>query len=222
MNHPISEDINVLARETAGQMLARLSLVTLKPARILDADGGAGEMLKKQYPDAEIVTSTNNLPDNSIDLLFANLVLPWCSNVEIILREWQRILRPEGLLMLTSFGPDTLREVQERDVLLPYWIDMHDLGDKLAEVGFADPVLDVEHFTLTYREHKQLLYELQITKMIAQDQMTLTVEKNTEGVFPLTYEVIYGHAWGAETRTGYHPDETGTVKIPLADLRRRL
>ena len=225
-----SIDPAVLARETALQMSERLSLVSLKPKRILEVSLRFGEntpLLKKRYPDAEIVSSDyliDTLPfdDNSIDLIFANLVLPWCKNNEKVLREWQRVLRPEGLLMFTSLGPDTLREIQQRsEVLRPQLIEMHNAGDKLAEIGFADPVLDIEYFTLVYRDFQTLLAELRAAQMISLEAISLSIEKNKEGAFALTYEVVYAHAWGSETRTSYSADEAGVVKIPLDALRRR-
>lgn len=221
MNDKLTDDVNVLARETAEQMIFRLSLVAMQPVRILAIGDFAETLLKERYPSAEMIHSTH-VPDHSIDLVFANLVLPWCQDKEMVLREWQRVLRKEGLLMMTSFGPDTLWEVHERDALLPSCVDMHNIGDELAQTGFADPVLDVEYFTLTYREHQQLLHELYLTHMIASEQAALTIEKNKEGILALTYEVIYGHAWGTGRQLGYNADEMGTVKIPLAALRRRL
>ena len=212
-------DVSVLARETGEQMAARLELFTLQPERILylgDRQDGCVDLLKKRYPSAEVIETEELLiADQAIDLLFSNLSLPWCVELEKTLREWQRILRPEGLLMLTAFGPDTLQEIEERNVILPKWMDMHNLGDALAAAGFADPVVDVEYFTLTYREHKSLLRDLQETRMISEDATVRFVPD-------VTYEVIYGHAFGTELTINYTADETGTVKIPLTDLRRRL
>jgi len=216
----MSDDIAVLAKATGEQMLERLALVALQPTRIFDA-GNSADLLKPVYPRAEILASDSHIKDNSIDLLFANLVLPWCDNIKNVLREWQRILRPEGVLMFASFGPDTLCEIEESPLLLPKQLDMHVLGDMLIQAGFADPVLDVEHFTLVYRDYKQLLYELQITKMIPEQQNTLAIKKTVDNMFALTYEVVYGHAFGTEIYAGFLADETGTVKIPLADLRKK-
>jgi malonyl-CoA O-methyltransferase len=95
---------------------------------------------------------------------------------------------------------------------------MHNLGDALLHSGFADPVLDAEYFTLTYREQQQLQHELRVTGFIADESLEL-LEKNTKGVIPLTYEVIYGHAW--QPLMGQNQlSEEGVVKIPLAHLRR--
>jgi malonyl-CoA O-methyltransferase len=237
-------DAAVVPREVGVNMLMRLDLVALKPRTILDMGHGMSfctPLLSERYPDAMITTinlsegvlkqvqllegavngmgaDTFQLPilSKSIDLIIANLITPWMPDIKKLLCEWQRILRPEGLLLLTSLGPDTLMELRENINVLPQCMDMHDLGDELVEAGFIDPVLDVEHLTLKYRESKQLLHELNITHMIHSFL-------NNEKPLPLsiTYEIIYGQAWGAPISAEYKADEEGIVRIPLSDLRRK-
>jgi hypothetical protein len=66
------------------------------------------------------------------------------------------VLRVEGLLMFSCFGPDTLREVRsafEQIDLAPHtlpFVDMHDFGDMLVNAGFSTPVMDMETITVTY------------------------------------------------------------------------
>lgn len=239
----------VLVREAGDQLLARLELVALKPERVMDVGCGAGycaQLLSERYKTAEIkaiddsaamlayakelssapinwiCTSLDVLPaeDNSIDLLVANLMLPWCRDLKNLLQEWRRVLRPEGLLMFSTYGPDTLRELQEKNIQLPRFIDMHNLGDLLLQVGFADPVLDVDYFTLTYKQQQRLQDELQVTGFISTDEMIEPLEKNAEHVIPLTYEIVYGHAWKPEASKNSLA-EGGIVKFPLAHLRGR-
>lgn len=236
--------VSILAREVSEQMLTRLECMTLQPKRILDLSCRTGyhtTLLNKHYPTATIFAvdheqamlkyarqhfsniaiwiqaDAENLPftDHSIDLIFANFILPWCEGKKA-LREWQRILRPEGLLILSSLGPDTLYP----ETVIPHLIDMHNLGDSVIQSGFADPVLDVENITLTYRECKQLLHELHVTEMLASNQSTISIEKNSDGLFSITYEIIYCHAWGTTFNINHTADETGTVKIPLTELRK--
>jgi len=239
----------VMMREAGDQLLARLDLVAMKPTRIMDVGcsiGYCAQLLQKRYPSAEVkavddsasmlayakesnslsihwlCTSLETLPaiDNSIDLLVANLVLPWCGDIKKMLQEWRRVLRPEGLLMFTTYGPDTLIELQEKNIRLPHLIDMHNIGDLLLQVGFADPVLDLDYFTLTYKEQQQLQDELKSTGMLLADDQIPLLEKNADQVFPLTYEIIHGHAW----KPLAHPSvsaEGGVVKFPLAHLRGR-
>lgn len=238
-------EVSILAREVSEQMLARLEFMTLQPKRILDLNCRTGyhtTLLNKHYPTAAIFAidhaqamlkyarqhlskitvwiqaDAENLPftDHSFDLIFANFILPWCDGKKA-LREWQRILRPEGLLILSSLGLDTLHP----ETVIPHLIDVHNLGDALIQAGFADPVLDVDHVTLTYRECKQLLHELYVTEMLTDNQSTLSIKKNSDDLFPATYEIIYCHAWGTTFNVDHTADETGTVKIPLAQLRGR-
>lgn len=225
--------VAVLDREVGAELLARLDIVALKPKRIIEWGCGADDcrlLLQQRYPEAELM-AIHDFPavlpveDYSIDLIVANLLLPWCADLKQVLQAWRRVLRPEGLLVFTSLGPDTLQELQQQAVQLPLpiLIDMHDLGDALAHAGFADPVLDVEYFTLTYREQQQLYNELHMTGFISDSIVELEpLEKNTEGVIPLTYEVIYGHAWQpAISSIGQNQlSEEGVVKVPLAHLRR--
>jgi malonyl-CoA O-methyltransferase len=44
------------------------------------------------------------LADASVDLLFSNLLLPWC-DPDRLFRECRRVLAPQGLLTLSGFGP---------------------------------------------------------------------------------------------------------------------
>jgi malonyl-CoA O-methyltransferase len=167
-------------------------------------------------------------PDQSVDLVFANLVLPWVSDIEKMLREWRRVLRPEGLLVFTSLGPDTLQAWRAYlgDFTIPNFIDMHEIGDTLTRTRFADPVMDVEYYTLTYREAGALLAELQASGVLVADSPLdlidhADVPRTDDGRLALTYEVVYGHAWGPDASVDHVADEFGTVRIPLAHLRRR-
>ncbi|MCD6039040.1 MAG: bioC [Gammaproteobacteria bacterium] len=238
----------VLAREVGEQIVMRLDLVALKPSRIIEVGCGTGyctQLLKKRYPTAELsatedslamldhakmsapskihwlCTSPDALPvgDHTVDLIVGNLILPWCIDLTKVLKEWQRVLRPEGLLMFSSFGPDTLCELAEQTLQLPHFLDMHHLGDALTHTGFADPVLDVDYFTLTYREQHLLQKELESTGFISRGQVISSLKKNKEGIIPLTYEIIYGHTWNPEKNQPAFTKES-VVKFPLEYLRK--
>jgi malonyl-CoA O-methyltransferase len=156
------------------------------------------------------------LPTSSVNLLCSNLALQWCNDLPAAFAEFRRVLAPGGLLMFTTFGPDTLRELRQAFAGLDGYthvnrfMDMHDIGDELAYAGFATPVVDMEYLTLTYRDLSGLLREL---KAIGAHNVTSgrghglmgkhtwrTMSDNYEklrqdGRLPATYEVIYGHAW---------------------------
>lgn len=173
------------------------------------------------------------LADASADLLFSNLMLHWHPQPEAALAECRRVLRVGGLLLFSCFGPDTLREL--RTAFAPWpparplpFVDMHDYGDMLVAAGFADPVLDAEHLTLTYDSPQALLREaaalggnpradrpagLPATAAARRVQAALAAQRGADGRLALTFEVLYGHAWKPP------PRERGVAVVPLERLR---
>ena len=180
------------------------------------------------------------LADNSIDLLFSNLTLQWCSDLKRVFDEFRRILKPGGLLMFTTFGPDTLKELRQSwamvddNVHVNAFIDMHHVGDTLVRSRFVGPVMDVEHFILTYRDVFSLMGDL---KQIGANTLSQgrrhgfsargRLKKMEQaydgmrqgGMLPASYEVIYGHAWVPEQDS--IPDVGGEVGIPVDQILRR-
>ena len=159
------------------------------------------------------------IASNSMNLLWSNLALQWCNDLDAAFNEVARVLQPEGLFMFSTFGPDTLKELRAASRPLndkhghthvSRFIDMHDIGDALTRVGFSAPVLDVEHYTLTYDDVKGVMKDL---KSIGAHNATFGRNRGlagrgflnnltqqyeqfrTQGKLPVTFEVIYGHAW---------------------------
>jgi malonyl-CoA O-methyltransferase len=156
------------------------------------------------------------LADASVDLVFSNLTLQWCNPLDGAFAEFRRVLRPGGLLLFSSMGPDTLKElraswsVADSEVHVNTFLDMHDVGDALVRARLADPVMDVEHLTVTFSEVEQLLRDLKaigahnvnagrprgLTGRHRYVAMKNAYERyRRDGVLPATYEVVYGHAW---------------------------
>jgi malonyl-CoA O-methyltransferase len=157
------------------------------------------------------------LADASIDLAFSNLTLQWCPDPDVAFAELRRVLRPRGLLNFTTFGPDTLIELREawaqadRYPHVSRFADMHELGDGLVRTGLAEPVMDVERFTLTYPDVFGLMRDLKaigahnaaarrprgLTGRGRLRAMQAAYEgRRRDGVLPATYEVVFGQAWG--------------------------
>jgi malonyl-CoA O-methyltransferase len=153
---------------------------------------------------------------SSFDLLYANLVLQWCEDLDAVFLEWRRVLKSPGLLLFSSFGPDTLKELRsawgEADGLnhVNRFLDMHDVGDALIRAGFVEPVMDVERVTLTYEDVFGLMRDLKgigahnvtagrgrgLTGRGRLAAMTAAYERyRRDGRLPATYEVVYGTAW---------------------------
>lgn len=153
--------------------------------------------------------------DASVGLVWSNVAIQWCNDLDRVFQHFHRVLQPEGLLMFSTFGPDTLKELRASNpntsTSVSRFIDMHDIGDALVRAGFNAPVLDVERFTLTYDDVKAVMRDL---KSIGAQNATegrsrglqgrgflRTLAENYEqfrqadGKLPATFEVVYGHAW---------------------------
>ena len=161
--------------------------------------------------------------DSSFDLVFSNLMLQWCVELETVFAELQRVLRPGGLLLFTSFGPDTLSELrgswQQVDGYshVNAFPDMHDVGDALVRARFADPVMDVERITVTYPDVWKLMRELKqigahnvtagrprgLTGKARMQRLVGAYEQyRSQGVLPASYEIVNGHAWSTSAERG--------------------
>jgi len=161
------------------------------------------------------------LRPGSVDMVWSNLSLAWAEDPLAALREFERVLAPGGLLMFSSYGPDTLKELNAAfSAVSPArrvhsFVDMHDVGDLLVGCGFAAPVMDVETITLTYPRIDDLARDLRDSGQTcaARDRsrgltgrgvwlgMLAAYEgERRSGRLPATVEVVYGHAWKGEPR----------------------
>ena len=155
----------------------------------------------------------------SMGLVWSNLALQWCNDLDGAFCEVARVLQPNALFMFSTFGPDTLKELRTAasndHTHVSRFIDMHDIGDALTRAGFSAPVLDVEHYTLTYDDVKSVMKDLKnigahnATQGRARglqgkgflQHLTQQYEQfRSQGKLPATFEVIYGHAWKAEKK----------------------
>jgi malonyl-CoA O-methyltransferase len=157
------------------------------------------------------------LPDHSVDVLHSNLCFQWIDNLPALFGECVRVLKPGGLLVYSTFGPDTLKELRaawaqaDEQPHVSRFLDMHDLGDAMINAGLRDPVLDVDRYTLTYSEPRMLLKELQglgatnadrererhlLGKRHYQRMLAAYETMRIDGRIPATWEVVTAHAWG--------------------------
>lgn len=168
-----------------------------------------------------IAADANALPFTtaSTGLLWSNLMLHWLDDPLPALREMHRVLSVDGLLMFSTFGPDTLKELRaafdDGYDHTQRFADMHDLGDMLVACGFADPVMDMEVLTMTYTSLDDLFRDLRQTgaacamqtrrhglmgRVTWQGMRAKYEALAKEGRLPATFEVVYGHAWKAQPK----------------------
>lgn len=244
-----------LEAEVGARMLERLQYLKIAPRRILDAGSGPSREAAKliaAYGRPEFLALDHSLAmlragrsrlfekkksvcadlarlplaGASIDFVWSNMALHWTEPLAA-LREFQRVLAPEGLLMFSTLGPDSLRElrVAAGATRVHEFIDMHDLGDMLVAAGFSAPVMDMEMLSITYERGEDLLADLRSSGQTNQRRDRARglsgkrrSEKMRSGLAQrATYEVVYGHAWkGAPRKLA---DGRDIVQFRSASLR---
>jgi malonyl-CoA O-methyltransferase len=181
------------------------------------------------------------LADDSVDLIFSNATLQWANDLGGTFAELHRVLRPGGLLMFTTFGPDTLMELRsawaaaDGDAHVSPFLDMHDVGDALVRGRFADAVMDVERINLTYPDVFRLMRDLKAIgahNVLSARSRGLTGRRRLrameqayeqhrrDGRLPSTWEIVHGHAWvGSKALT--QRAGSGEVTVPVSAIRRQ-
>ncbi len=186
---------------------------------------------------AVVCASAESLPfrNDCFDMVISNLMLQWCEDLPGVFSGIQRVLADQGLLTFTTFGPDTLKELTAswREVdnyaHTSEFVDMHDVGDAMLQAGFQQPVVDMETITVTYPSLTLLMKDLKNIGAtnasmgrnpgLTGKQRFMALEKayepfrTPEGLYPLTYEVIYGHGWAT---TGLEGIEG---MIPITEIK---
>jgi len=182
--------------------------------------------------------SDTGLPPESLDLVWSNLALHWHPAPHDVLAEWGRVLKLNGLVFFSCFGPATLQELRSAlitaglQTATPNFVDMHDFGDLLIEKGFADPVMDQEVLTLTYNSPEKLLADVRAlggnpalgrkAGLAGKSWRTrllnaLESQRREDGKIHLTIEVAYGHAW----RTGTLRSTPSETRISVSAIQRK-
>ncbi|MDB5775128.1 MAG: methyltransferase [Herbaspirillum sp.] len=197
-------------RPLVSKLLARWLPIVNQAARGADAHLIAGDFAALPFGP------------NALDMIWSNLALPWHPQPDRVFAEWRRVMRVNGLVMFSSFGPDTLKElgaafaeVDSAPHALPF-VDMHDLGDMLVNAGFSTPVMDTERITVTYASPEKLLAEARalggnplqtrrrgLLGRAAHDRLIehLLSQRGPDGRMPLTFEVVFGHAFRPPPKT---------------------
>ncbi|MGO4778306.1 methyltransferase domain-containing protein, partial [Lysobacter sp. 2RAB21] len=195
-------------------------------------------------PDA-VCADARALPlrDGSVDVLFSNLCLQWVEDLPAVFAGFRRVLKPGGLLLVSTFGPDTLFELRgafaEADAAphVSLFPSIAQFGDALIASGFKNPVLDRDEFTLGHPDLGHLMRELRTlgaTNAMVTRRRSLTGRarfaraaqayeplRDARGQLPATWEVIYAHAWGPEPGTPIRVGGIDEVQVPASSIRVR-
>lgn len=178
---------------------------------------------------------------SSVNLVWSNLALQWALDLDATIKGLHRVLAPGGLLIFSTFGPDTLKELRaafsgiDDAPHVNRFVDLHDIGDMLVHAGFASPVMEMELLTLTYDDLKTLMHDLKgmgahnaamarsrgLFGKSAWARLQQAYERQrVDGRLPATFEVIYGHAWvGDKTR---REDGRDIIQFNIDTRRRKM
>jgi len=176
------------------------------------------------------------LQDETVDMVFSSLALQWCDRPERVFAEVKRILKPDGVFIFSTFGPDTLKElraswsaVDDAAHVHPF-MDMHDIGDLLIYAGLQEPVMERDELTLTYENIRAVMNDVKsigagnalvnrprgLMGKGKYRQLEAAYEsRRIDGRLPATYEVIYGTVWSGKSNK---PD---VVQVPVEMIGRR-
>lgn len=174
--------------------------------------------------------------NQSVDVVFANLLLPWISDPADVAAEVARVLRKDGLFVFATLGPDSLLELRtawhELDDYqhVNRFLDMHDVGDALLRAGLRDPVLDVDRLTISYNDAAGVFRDLSAAgarnalqhrnpTLLGKNRFLtmrnrLEASRDSAGI-NLGLELVYGHCWGSGPRQSGASVRIDASSIPL-------
>ncbi|QRN03184.1 malonyl-ACP O-methyltransferase BioC [Legionella sp. MW5194] len=180
-------------------------------------------------------------PDGLFDLVFANQAIHWVSPLKDVMREINRVMSPDASLLFSTLGPDTFKELKQAwagvdsHAHTNTFADMHDVGDCLLAEHFLNPVVDMECITVHYSSLKALVDSLKaqgvrninqarnkgLTGKGARQAFEAAYQQRCtdQGKYPLTYEVVYGHAFKGQTQPA---GQSGEVFIPISSIQRKV
>lgn len=156
------------------------------------------------------------LATGSVDMIWSNLALHWYPRPYEVFSEWNRVLKPNGLLMFSCFGSDTFSELKKSFSSIDSYAHVHsfksmiELGDLLLEAGFTEPVLERERIDVTYKDTDKLLADVRAFGGNAMSDRpkglfgknsykkllnSLEENRNEDGKLWLGFEIIVAHAF---------------------------
>ncbi|WP_373410320.1 methyltransferase domain-containing protein [Yoonia sp.] len=166
-------DALFLQEHAADELQERLNEVnrTFKSVAIVT---GFPDFWAARYPDATIVADdeTLDLKSQSYDLILHAMCLHWANDPVGQLVQTRHALKPDGLLLCTFLGGQTLHELRaslaEAEAVVAGGLspriapmgEIRDLGGLLQRAGFALPVADATPVTASYVNAFHLMHDL--------------------------------------------------------------
>lgn len=178
--------------------------------------------------------------DGSFDLVFSNLCMQWIDDLPALFTCWRRVLVPGGFLACSSFGPATLHELRTTFAAVDHaphvsrFAPIQHIGDSLMQAGFRDPVLDTDHFTLTYANVTELMQDLRglgagnadsarRRSLTGKQRMAAAIAayepfRQPDGRIPASYEAVYAHALAPAPGQPLRENGHDLIQVPLSTI----
>ncbi len=210
---------------------------------MLDAASSRRGWWKKRFDCVAGNATALPLAEASFDLIYSNLMLQWCDDLAGTLASLRRVLKPGGLLLVSTFGRDTLAELRQAwagvndSPHVGRFTDVQRMGSALTRAGFSEPVLDTDWITTTYSSPKHLMRELKdigATNAEAERQRGLTGPRRlrqvidnyeqfvqADGRYPATWEVVYASAWAPDEGQPIRTERGEEASVSVASLKVR-
>jgi malonyl-CoA O-methyltransferase len=219
---------------------AAVTLVDASPAMLAAASRARGWW--RRFDCVQGDASALPIPDASMDLVVANLLLPNVPDPSAVFAEVRRVLKPRGYFVFTTLGATTLQEVRaafgaaDEIPHVSEFPDFHDVGDGLTRAGFVAPVLDADRLSVTYRSLADVCRDLRAAgaALPGGGRQALTggrrwraaEEAFAEQAGPdsrvaVSCEMIYGQAWCPDAEQANRAGGQEEVVVPLTRWRRR-
>lgn len=181
----------------------------------------------------------------AFDLIVAPLALTWINDLPGALVQLRLALRPDGLLLASLFGGETLNELRlslleaESELtggaamrVAPF-ADLQDIAGLLQRAGFALPAADRDVVTVRYAEPVRLLADLRamgetaalaerpprtLSRRILSRAFEIYAARfaDTEGRIRATFETLTATGWSPH-ESQQKPLRPGSAKTRLAD-----
>ncbi|PCI64057.1 MAG: SAM-dependent methyltransferase [Kordiimonadales bacterium] len=247
----LGDKFDFLRAEIADRMQDRLQDVNRRFETTLDVGDNCMRLTDRAgtFEIGPLADGDLSLQQNKYDLILSNLGMHWVNDLPGMLIQLNRALKPDGFMLASMLGGETLRELRhallsaEAEItgganarVIPF-ADVKDLGSLLQRAGYALPVTDIDTITVTYEHPLKLMQDLRgmgeanallgrSRKFLRRDVLKRACEiYQTEygtknGRIPATFQILY--------MTGWHPHDSqqkpmarGSAKMSLADALRQ-